>query len=171
MHLQCRRHRRPRFDPWVRKIPGKSECNPFQSSCLENPMDREGWWAAVHGFAKGQTRLKHLSMCTHTHTHLFIVAVKSLSHVQLFYNPMDCSLPGSSVHGVSQARVLEWAAISFARGSSWPQDRTVSCIGKQILHPWAPRVALYMCVCMYVYTHTHTHSSYKAKETECLIAK
>ena len=36
---------------------------------------------------------------------------------------MDCSLPGSSVHGIFQARVLEWVAISFSRGSSRPRDR------------------------------------------------
>ena len=36
----------------------------------------------------------------------------------------DCSLPGSSVHGISQARILEWVAISFSRGSSWPRDWT-----------------------------------------------
>ena len=39
-------------------------------------------------------------------------------------DPMDCSLPGSSVHGILQARVLEWVAISFSRGSSRPRDRT-----------------------------------------------
>ena len=39
-------------------------------------------------------------------------------------DPMDYSLPGSSVHGVFQARVLEWVAISCSRGSSWPRDRT-----------------------------------------------
>ena len=39
-------------------------------------------------------------------------------------DPMDCSLPGSSVHGIFQAIVLEWAAISFSRGSSQPRDRT-----------------------------------------------
>ena len=55
--------------------------------------------------------------------------VKSLSHVQLFFNPMDCSLPGSSVHGILQARILEWAAISFSMGSSRPRDQTcISCI-------------------------------------------
>ena len=37
---------------------------------------------------------------------------------------MDCSLPGSSIHGIFQARVLEWIAISFSRGSSQPRDRT-----------------------------------------------
>ena len=39
-------------------------------------------------------------------------------------NPMDCSPPGSSVHGIFQTRVLEWVAISFSRGSSQPRDRT-----------------------------------------------
>ena len=37
---------------------------------------------------------------------------------------MDCNLPGSSVHGIFQARVLEWVAISFSRGHSWPRDQT-----------------------------------------------
>ena len=41
-------------------------------------------------------------------------------------DPMDCSLPGSSVHGILQARILEWGAISFSRGSSQPRDRTWS---------------------------------------------
>ena len=42
---------------------------------------------------------------------------------------MDCSSPGSSVHGILQARILEWGAIPFSRGPSWPRDQTqVSCI-------------------------------------------
>ena len=45
------------------------------------------------------------------------------------WDPMDCSLPGSSTHGIFQARILEWVAISFSRGSSQPSNRTrVSCI-------------------------------------------
>ena len=47
-----------------------------------------------------------------------------LSHLNSFPNPMDCSLPGSSIHGIFQVRVLEWVANSFSRGSSWPRDRT-----------------------------------------------
>ena len=48
---------------------------------------------------------------------------------------MDCSLPGSSVHGIFQARVLEWVAISFSRGSSWSRDQTrVSHIVRQMLY-------------------------------------
>ena len=50
-------------------------------------------------------------------------------------NPLDCSLPGSSVHGIFQARILEWIAISSSRGSSSPRDETLnSCIGRQILY-------------------------------------
>ena len=65
---------------------------------------------------------------------------------------MDSSPPGSSVYGISQARILEWAAISFSTGSSWPRDQThVSCIGRQILYHWATKKAhclhcfVYMC--------------------------
>ena len=53
-------------------------------------------------------------------------------------NPMDCSPPDSSVHGILQARKLEWVAISFSTGSSWPRDWTcvscVSCIGRHVLY-------------------------------------
>ena len=41
-----------------------------------------------------------------------------------FCNPMDCSPPGFSIHGIFQARILEWVAVSFSRRSSWPRDRT-----------------------------------------------
>ena len=51
-----------------------------------------------------------------------VIVVLSLSHVLLFYDPMDCSLPGSSVHGISQARILEWVAVPSSRGSSQPSD-------------------------------------------------
>ena len=51
---------------------------------------------------------------------------------------MDCSPPGSSVHGICQARILEWVAMPTSRGSSWSRDRThisyVSCIGRQVLY-------------------------------------
>ena len=53
-------------------------------------------------------------------------------------NPMDYSPPGSSVLGISQARILEWIAIPFSRGSSQARVRAcVSCIGRQILYHWA----------------------------------
>ena len=51
-------------------------------------------------------------------------------------DPMDYSMPGSSVHDISLVRILQWVAIYFSRGSSQPRDWTcVSCIGRQILLP------------------------------------
>ena len=53
-------------------------------------------------------------------------------------DPMNCSLPGSSVHGISQARKLKWAAISFSRVFSWPRDLAqVSCIAGRFFTVWA----------------------------------
>ena len=161
---QCRAHERHGFDPGARKIPWRRECNPFQYSCLENPMDRGAWWARVHRVTKSQTQLKCLSMhvpssiylkaslllllscfsCVSVQPHrrqptrlprlwdspgknigvgcnflLQCMKVKSESEVTqsclTLSDPMDCSLPGSSVHGVFQARVLEWSAIVLSK--------------------------------------------------------
>ena len=60
---------------------------------------------------------------------------------------MDFSLSGSSAHGISQARILEWVATSSSRGSSLPRDQIhVSCIGRQI-------PSLLMCVYIYIVYH------------------
>ena len=75
-----------------------------------------------------------------------IVKVKSESEVvqscPTLCDPMDCSLPGSSVHEILQARILEWIAISFSRESSRPRDRTwVFCFGVRRFNLWATREA------------------------------
>ena len=58
-------------------------------------------------------------------------------------SPMDCSPPGSSVHGILQARILEWVVISFSRGSSPPINQTwVSCIAGRFFTNWATREAI-----------------------------
>ena len=63
---------------------------------------------------------------------------------QTLCNPADCSppgLPGSPIHGILQARILEWVAMSFSRGSSRPRDRSqVSGIVDGCLTAWATRV-------------------------------
>ena len=65
---------------------------------------------------------------------------KSLQSRPTLCNPMDCSLPGSSAHGILQARVLEWVAMPSSRGSSLPRDQTqvswVPCIGRKVLYHW-----------------------------------
>ena len=84
-----------------------------------------------------------------------VVCVRTCSVAQscsTFCNPVDCHPPGSSVHEILQARILEWFAISFTRRSSWPRDWThiswVSCIDRQILYhciTWeAPMLSIYL---------------------------
>ena len=85
----------------IKMFPGEGNGNPLQCSCLENPRDGGAWWATIYGVAQSRTRLKWLSSSS-----------------------MDCSSPGSSVHGILQERVLEWVAISFSRGSSPARDQT-----------------------------------------------
>ena len=71
-----------------------------------------------------------------------LMQVKSLSRVWLFVTPWT---PGSSVHGIFQARVLEWVAISFSRESSQPRDRTqISRIAGRHFTVWATREVLLM---------------------------
>ena len=71
-----------------------------------------------------------------------------------FCNPVDYSLPGSSVLGILQARILEWVAVPFSRGSSQPRDQThVSCIAGRFFTDWPSRE-----VPVYMY-HIFIHSS------------
>ena len=65
-----------------------------------------------------------------------IFHARSLQSCQTLCEPMDCILPGTSVHEILQARILEWFAMPSSRGSSQLRDRThtsyVSCIGRQV---------------------------------------
>ena len=80
-------------------------------------------------------------MCVCTHA-------QSFSRCLTFCNPLDCSLLGSSIHGISQARILEWDTISYSRGSSPPKDRTcascISCTGRWILYHCATWEYIYV---------------------------
>ena len=68
-----------------------------------------------------------------------------------FWDPVDCSPPGSSIHEIFQARVLEWVVISFSRGTSQPRDRTqVSCIVARGFTIWATR-EVPKCKCFHCY--------------------
>ena len=74
--------------------------------------------------------------------------------------PMNCSLPGSSVHGIFQVRILEGVAISSSRRSSWSRDWTrISCFGRWILYHWATwkawnKVDVVLNQGSYIYCHT-----------------
>ena len=74
---------------------------------------------------------------------------------------MDCSLPGSSVHGIFQATILEWIAIPFSRGSSQPRGQTwVSCTASRLFTIWATREdSVYVYYITYVHIILHQISS------------
>ena len=92
--------------------------------------------------SRPQWTAKHLPCLGQPPYQRFVVFLAHKSRLSLC-NAMDCSPPGYSVHEISQARILEWVAISFSRGSSQPRDFThVSCIGRQILYHWATWEAL-----------------------------
>ena len=99
--------------------PGEGNGYLLQYSCLESSMDRGAWRATV---AESQTQLRD----EHFHFHCSVMSNS------LWPQGLQSSPPDSSVHEVFQARILEWLAISFFRGSSRPRDRTcisqVSCI-------------------------------------------
>ena len=65
-------------------------------------------------------------------------AAKWLQSCPTLCHPMDCSLPGSSVHGILQARIIEWVAMPSSRRSSHPRKQThisyISCMGRQVLY-------------------------------------
>ena len=68
------------------------------------------------------------------------MCAKLLQSCQTLGDPMDCSPPGSSVHGILQAKILKWVGMPSSKGSSWPRDPTqvsyVSCTGRWVLYHW-----------------------------------
>ena len=103
--------------PWSRRSSGEGNGNSLQYSCLDSSMDGGAWWATIHRVAKNRTLLKRLSCCSVTQSCLTLC------------DSMDSSLPGSSVNGTVQARILEWVDIPFFRGSSRSRDQIwASCI-------------------------------------------
>ena len=95
--------------------------NMSLSKFQEIVKDREAWHISKVSQKVGhdwetEQQQQHANIC-----YCYLVAKLCLP----LCDPMDCSLPGSSVHGISQAEILEWVAISFSRGSSQPRDWTL----------------------------------------------
>ena len=84
----------------------------------------------------------NLQVVTGKDIHSMCGVVVLIAQLCLTLQPMDCSLPGPSVHGIFQARILEWVAIPFFRGPSGHRDRTwVSCIAGRFFSIWSTREA------------------------------
>ena len=98
----------------------------FNSPCISGSILR--YWKWMNSWKKGLRSLKESNM-------------KSLSRARLFLTPW--TVLGSSIHGIFQARILEWVTISFSRKSSWPRDQThvscTSCIAGGFFTIWPTR--------------------------------
>ena len=102
-------NRRCRFSPWVGKIPWRRKWQPTPVFLPGESHGRRSLWTTVHGVAK----LSHLSKFSQ----LMAVKVKVAQSCPTLCDPMD-----STVHGILQARILEWVPFPFSRGSSQPRD-------------------------------------------------
>ena len=88
----------------------------------------------------------------HTHTHIYVLVAKLC---QTLCDPTNYSLPGFSVHGISQARILEWIAIPFSRGSSPLRNLEPRYPALQAISlPFEPR-SIYSYE--YIHIHLYTH--------------
>ena len=121
----------------------------FKHLTLQGPCNKVCvfWWSGVTltpAWTLGDTAVQIRGRAHFVCLHPFLSSVTQ-SHLTLC-DPMECSPPGSSVHGIFQARILVWVAISSSRGSSQPRSwiwvSSVSCIGRQILYHWATWEAL-----------------------------
>ena len=112
--------------PGSERSPGGGQGNLLHS-CSENAMDRKGWWAiwsiGLQGVRPDWNELAHMHTPFYKknlnerfgHLNSKVLVTQSFSTL---WCPMDCTPPGSSVHGIFQARILKWFAISFSRASS-----------------------------------------------------
>ena len=146
-------HTRFGFDPWVGKIPWRRK---WQRTTAFLPEKFCGQRSLVGYSPKCH---KELDMTEHTRTHKHNLTTEPGPLCRMLFhfnklcvgsvtqscptlcNPMDYSLPGSSVDRIFQARMLEWVIISFSRGSFQPKDQThvfcTACIGRWNLYHWA----------------------------------
>ena len=111
--------------PGSERCPGEGNGNLLQYSCLEIFHGQR----SLAGYSPWGC--KELNTTEHTHTVIWIccVCVLVTQSCCILCNPVYYSLPGFSVHRILQARILEWVAIPFSRGSSQPRDwAQVSCM-------------------------------------------
>ena len=85
----------------------------------------------------------HMHTHTHTYTHICCCCYLVDKSYLTLCHPTNCSQPASSVHGISQERILKWVTISFSEGSTQPRDQThISCIGQRISYHWSSKEVL-----------------------------
>ena len=92
----------------------------YARSIPQPSYDKQKHFQTLHNIPWGEKSPSKIPAC---------VYAKSIQSCPTLCNPMDCSPPGSSVHGILQTRILEWVAMPFSKEFSWPRDQIyISCI-------------------------------------------
>ena len=118
-------------------------CTPVKMTIIRQSANNECWKAVEkrEPFYTVGRNVNWYSYCVYKYVYVCSVA----ESCPTVCHPTDCSLPGSSVHGIFQARILVWVAISHSKRSSWARDWKcnfcVSCTGKQ-RRQWHPTPVL-----------------------------
>ena len=125
----------------------------FASKVIGQKLCRSHLWDELHQTVWNTGYISKPHFTFHTDRGQFCLILASCCLIAescpALCDPVDCSPPGSSVHGILQARILEWAAVSVSRGCSQPRDQThISCTGRRVLFtaepPGKPRSVLWM---------------------------
>ena len=129
---------------WLKKVPWR------KSYSKDRQIDSTSWWEGENiTLRRGLEIGRHDGYCGHLCIQPTTWACSVSQSCLTLCDPLDCSLPGSSVHEILQARILEWVAISSSRGSSQPRNRNcvscVSCIAGRFFTYWGIREALVTC--------------------------
>ena len=133
---------KPTFLVTIKEVRDENVKNPFAHLQVLPIYYFPPSWCLIKDSQKSTCNSVYVSIAVAWHIYTIYVHAKSLQLCLTLCVPMDYSLPGSSVHGILQARILEWVAISFSRGSSQPRDQTcISWHWQVILHCWATREA------------------------------
>ena len=121
------------------RSPGEGQGNPLQCSCLENPTDRGNWWIQILLTHKTKFLQCIIYWYQSTFFSSFFEIILQLWQVKVTQLcPTLCDPMDYTVRGILQARILEWVAFPFSRGSSQPRDQTqVSRIAGRFFTSWA----------------------------------
>ena len=140
------------WETWLRSSVGKILWRRALQPTPELLPEESPWTEEPGGLQSMRSqRVGHDWATRHSAAHLSLhICAQSCKSCPTLCDPMDCSLPGSSVHELSQTRILESVAISSSRGYSKPRNWTrISYIGRRILYHWSTREA----PCTFIDTH------------------
>ena len=131
---------RPGFDPWVGKSLEKGKYSsvfwPGEYNGLYSP------WAHKESDTTWQLNSNQICPQMLLLSLLPPIVYSYSESLPVFCDPTDCNLQGSSVHGISQARILEWVAISYYKGSIFPtQELNPRLLHCKWIYPWATKEA------------------------------